>query len=283
MLRPVYLRFFAVLAIFTLLVGCSSDSGTTTTVKQGDPNNPAFQSISAEANSVLDSLVERSFNPLTNPWQFPIDTMTNWVDRFPMVPGDTIDYTYDGGWYSIYLGSFATSNNKVVVDSIMFTLDGNPYAQYDIHATGIEYAGHITRSYDGTSSNYDEEDVYIRASYSGTEYTSDAVTVDGTAAWEVDEYVTSGSIETHNNYAFSITVEDLQFDKESNGSLDDSTPSDGSITLTVVQTAEVTESGSTATTTTSWSFTVSVSDNGAASVEVNSDNTVWNYSTTLGN
>jgi len=281
MLRPVYLRYFAVLAIFTLLVGCSSDSGTTTTVKQGDPNDAAFQSISSAANEMMDSLVARSFNPLDNPWEFPIDTMTNWEDRLPLLPEDTIDYTYEDGWYSIYLGSFATSENKVVVDSMMFMLDGSPYSHYDIHATGIEYAGHITKSYDGTSSDYEEEESYVRNSYSGTEYTSEAVNVDGASRIETDEYTTSGSTETHNNYVYTITVEDMQFDKSESRELDDSTPSDGSISFTVVHTQEVTESGSTTTNSTNWSFSVTISSNGAASVEVSSNNTVWSYSTTL--
>jgi len=121
MLRPVYLRIFAVIAIFALIAGCSSDSSTSTTIKQGDLNDPAFQAVQAEGNEMIDSLIARGFAPLSNPWAFPIDTTLNWKDKLPTLPDDTVSYGYDDeGWHSIYIGSFATSNNRVVVDSVRF-------------------------------------------------------------------------------------------------------------------------------------------------------------------
>ena len=64
MMRPVYLKMFVTLLALVMLMGCSSDSGTDTTVKQGDPNDAAFLAVRGEINGVIDDLVDQTHEPL---------------------------------------------------------------------------------------------------------------------------------------------------------------------------------------------------------------------------
>jgi hypothetical protein len=282
MVRSVHLRWIIPAAILLLFIGCSSDSGTDTTIKQGNPNDADFLAVRAEVNEVLDSLVDRTFNPLTNPWGFPLDTMTFPFDYGPFHPGDQADYGYDNGWYSLILGSFATSINSLVVDSVMFIEGDNPSSSYNIHTTGMHVKSHITITYDGQETDYTEQSFYGDIRYTDLEVEKASALVDADITWEIDDYSTDGSVQTHDNLDITVTIEELQYDRNSGLVWEDNIPSDGTLDLTVTVTTQVTDGSETTTATRDWSFDVTFSSGGSASVEVISNNTRWTYNDNFG-
>jgi len=280
MMRPVYLRWIAAIAALLLFVGCSSDSGTDTTIKQGDPNDVAFLAIKAEVGEVLDSLVDRSFNPLTNPWRFPLDSVTLRQDYGPFHPDDIVDYGYQDGWYNLVLGSFATAVNSVTVDSVMFLWGDNPYSSYDIHTTGIHVKSRITITYDGEELDYTEQSFYSDAWFSDVDQA--VALVDADIIWEKDDFSVVGSIQTHDNFDITITLEDVQFERDIGVLWNDNTPFGGTVDLIITHTSEISDGSETTTTSREWSFDVTFSSEGTASIEVISNNTRWTYSDSFG-
>lgn len=281
MVRSVHLRWIVPVAILLAFIGCSSDSGTDTTIKQGNPNDADFLAVRAEINEVLDSLVDRTFDPLTNPWGFPLDSMTFPFDYGPFNSEDTVEYGYENGWHSLILGSFATSINTMVVDSVMFLVGDNPSYSYSIiHTTGIHVKSHITITYDVQETDYTEQTYYGDIRYSDVEKAS--ALVDADITWEIDDYSTDGSVQTHDNFDITVTIEDLQYDRNSGFVWEDNTPSDGTVDLTVIVTTLVTDGSETTTATRDWSFDITISSGGSASVEVISNNTRWTYSDNFG-
>jgi hypothetical protein len=276
MMRPVHYRLLALLLVAALMVGCSSDSGTDTTLKQGDPNNPAFLAMKAEVGTVLDSLAGKGFEPLTNPWGFPIDITTEWKDKFPHHPDDTMEYNHDeDGWYSFYLGSFATSSNTSLVDSVLFIQEGIPVYHYNAHTTDIEFREHVVSTYDGESQSYNEWSNDIEATYS--DVNGSVVTVDAQCEMSQDEYVSDGSTSEHESFQYTITVTDLQYERSVGWAWNDNTPADGTVRLVIAHTSQVTLNNETTTTTTNWTFNAELSENGTATVEAISNNTRWSY------
>ncbi|MCK4655842.1 MAG: hypothetical protein KAT85_02385 [candidate division Zixibacteria bacterium] len=280
MARSVHLRWIVPVAILMLFIGCSSDSGTDTTIKQGNPNDADFLAVRAEVNEVLDSLVDRTFNPLTNPWGFPLDTMTLPFDLGPFHPGDAVEYGYENGWYSLLLGSFATSINSMVVDSVMFLLGDNPSSSYNIHTTGIHVKSHITITYDGQETDYTEQTYFGDIRYTDVEKAS--ALVDADITWEIEDYYTVGTVQTNDNFDITVTIDELQYDRSSGFVWVDNIPSDGTFDLTVTVTTQVTDGSETTTATRDWSFDVTFSSGGSAAVEVISNNTRWTYSDNFG-
>ncbi len=280
-MRPVHLRWLTPLVVILLIIGCSSDdSGTDITIKQGDPNDPAFLSIQAEVNGVLDTLVERFFSPLTNPWGFPLDSMTIPADYGPFNPEDTVDYGFEDGWYNLYLGNFATSFNSVAIDSVMFIEDGNPSSWFNIHTTDLLVRRHVNTTYGGDLDDYVEESFYLRGTYGNVEQSS-AVVV-GEVEWEIDDYATLGSVETHDLYEYSIDINSVAYDRNDGFIYEESDVSNGRIVLNVTVTNEMTQDGETTTVTSDWRFNAAFSSDGSASVEVVSNNTRWTYSENYG-
>ncbi|MFH1893049.1 MAG: hypothetical protein ABIK83_10270 [Candidatus Zixiibacteriota bacterium] len=282
MIRPVHLRMFATLLALALLMGCSSDSGTDTTIKQGNPNDATFLAVRAEVGEVIDELVDNSYEPLTNPWGFPLDSINDWPDYSSLHPDDTIDYNYsDDGWYSLYVGSFATSNVSIVVDSVMFLRNGEAMFNYNSYTDGIEVKRHVNQTYEGEESDYSEQTIHCEGSFSGVNLAT--ATVDALAEFDVDDYSIDGSSTMHINSEYTVTVTDMQFDREHEfAQWDNAAPQGGSISLTVTRTTEVTVDNTTTNTSGDWNITVTFSSNGTASIEVISNNTRWTYSDTFG-
>ena len=280
MARSVHLRWIVPVAVLLLFIGCSSDSGTDTTIKQGNPNDADFLAVRAEVNEVLDSLVDRSFNPLTNPWGFPLDTMTLRQDYGPFHPDDEVDYGYEDGWYTLILGSFATSVNSMVVDSVMFLRGDSPSSSYDIHTTGIHVKSRITITYDGQETDYTEQTFFGNIQYTDVDEAS--ALVDADIIWEIDDFSADGSVQTHDYFDITVTIDELQYDRNSGFVWEDNIPSDGTLALTVTITTQVTDGSETTTATRDWSFDVTFSTGGSASVEVISNNTRWTYSDNFG-
>lgn len=283
MMRPVHLRIFAIVAVLAFLVGCSSDSGTDTTIKQGDPNDAAFLAMRADVGEVLDSLVDRNFSPLTNPWGFPIDTTVNWKDLFPMHPDDSIEYDFDdqSGWYSLYFGSFATSTNSVIIDSVVFLSYGQPVHMYNPRTNGIGVREHITKVFDGEETDYSEETYYCSSLHSNVDMPESQVDAD--ISVEIDKYESDGGVVEHDNSVYQITVTDLQFEREpAIVEWNDNTPTAGTISLQVTFISNVTENNSTTTQTSNWNFNVTVGSDGSSFIEAISNNTRWTYTENLG-
>jgi hypothetical protein len=280
MMRPVQLRWIASVAALLLFVGCSSDSGIDTTIKQGNPNDPAFLAVKAEINDVLDSITVRSFNPLTNPWGFPLDSTTLRQDYGPFHPGDIVDYGYDNGLYTLLIGSFATAVNTMIVDSVMFLKGDIPSYWYDQYTTDIHVRSRIIITYDGEETEYTEQSYYGNIRLSGVNQQS--ATADGDVTWGIDYYEDTGSIQTHDCYDATVTIDGIQFDRTPTYIWGDYTPSAGIISLSVTCTNEVTDGSETTTTSRDWMFEVTISSDGTASVEVISNNTRWVYSASFG-
>jgi len=283
MMRPVYLGMFALILVLALIAGCSSDSGTDITMKQGNPNDATFLTVKAEVNKIIDSVFVSGFEPLTNPWGFPLDSISDWPDYASLHPDDEVTYEYDPseGWYLLEVTSLATSVNSVVVDSVMFLRDDNPSSHYNTHTTGIELKQHRVTTYDGDEADYVESEFHCYSSY--TEVDRPSCKLDGEFDINVDYYVTTASSTTHQDWNYTINIEDVQFDRNEGYIWEDNTPSDGNITMVVAFTNEVTENNSSTNTTTNWNFTVNVSEDGAANIEAVSNNTIWTYSETFGN
>ena len=280
MMRPVQLRWIAPIAAILLFAGCSSDSGTGTNILQGDPNDPAFLTVKAQVDEVLDSLVDRSFNPLTNPWRFPLDTTTLRHDYGPFHPDDTVNYGYEGGWYTLYLGSFAVALNAVIVDSVMFMEGDNYSSSYSVHTTDIHVKSRILTSYDGDDENYTEQSFYCDASYSGVNL--ETVTVDADVMWNLTHYSVIGTSDVTEEFDIGVAIEDMRFSRNSGHVWQSNTPAGGTIDLTVTYTLKVTESGITTTESRDWTFDVTFSADGTASITVFSENTRWTYSGNFG-
>jgi len=282
MMRSVHLRMFATLLALALLMGCSSDSGTDTTIKQGDPNDAAFLAVRAEVGEVIDELVDNSHEPLTNPWGFPLDSINDWPDYSSLHPDDTTDYDYSNdGWYTLYIGSFATSNVSIVVDSVMFLRNGEAMSNYNSYTEGIEVKRHANQTYEGEESDYSEQTIYCVGSFSGVNQAT--TIVDAFAELDIDDYSIDGSSTVHINSEYIVTVTDMQFDREHEfAPWDDTAPQSGSVSLTVTRTIEVTVDNSTTNTSRDWNVTMTFSSNGVASIEVISNNTRWTYSDTFG-
>jgi hypothetical protein len=264
-----------------MLMGCSSDSGTDITIKQGDPNDAAFLAVRAEVSDVVDELVDKTQEPLTNPWNFPLDSLYQWPDYGSLNPDDTIDYDYNDGWYTLYVGTFAASNVSVVVDSVMFTRNGSPTPRYDWRTEGIQIIRHITDNYDGEETDYTEHSIYYSGSITGVNQAKSYA--DANSEYELDTYSLDGTSTVHVNSVYTITVNDVEFDRADIGSdWDSSVPYSGSINMTVARTTETTVNNNTTNTSRVWNITVTFSSNGTATVEVISNNTRWSYSDTYG-
>ncbi len=280
MMRPVHLRWLAPILVLLLIAGCSSDNGTGTIIRQGDPNDAAFLTIKAEVDAALDSLVDRSFDPLTNPWGFPLDSLTLRQDYGPFHPDDTVDYGYDNGWYNLYLGSFATALNLVIVDSVMF-FEGSAFSSwYNIHTTGIHVKSHITSNYVGDEVDYTEQSYYCDASY--VDVNLGSVIVDAEFVWRIADYSATESTQIVDEFDIAVTVNNLKFNRDPVTGWDENIPVDGTVDLTVTYTSEVTEGGETATASRDWTFNVTFSADGTAFIEVISENTRWTYSDSFG-
>jgi hypothetical protein len=168
----------------------------------------------------------------------------------------------------------------MVVDSVMFLLGDTPSSSYNIHTTGIHVKSHMTITYDGQETDYTEQTFFGDLQYTDVE--KESALVDADITWEIDDYYTVGTVQTHDNFDVTVTIEDLQYDRTSGFLWEDNIPSDGTVELTVTVTTQVTDGSETTTATRDWSFDVTFSSGGSATVEVISNNTRWTYSDNFG-
>lgn len=281
MMRPVYLKMFVTLLALVMLMGCSSDSGTDTTVKQGDPNDAAFLVVRGAINGVIDDLVDQTHEPLTNPWNFPLDSISDWPDYGSLNPDDTISYDYNDGWYSLYVGAFAASNVTVVIDSVMFLRDGEPSTRYDSRTQEIQVRRRITDVHEGEETDYTERTVYFTGNLTGVN--QEKAYADAYSDLEVDTYSLEGTSTVHINSGYTITVNNVEFDRSDEAPLwGNSIPRSGIIIMTLTRATETTVNNNTTNSSRVWNVTVRFSTNGTATVEVISNNTRWSYSDTYG-
>jgi hypothetical protein len=278
MMRPVLLRSFAVLAVIALVIGCSSDSGTDVTIKQGNPNDPTYLAVRDVVVPVIDSLIERNFDHLCNPYGFPIDVKTDWRDLLPGLPDDTVEYSYDDetGWFAIYVGNFATTINSVIVDSVRFKIDELPSSSFSNRVDEIEANLRVVKSYDGQETDYSEEQYYCRSGYEDVNTSTVSVLLNGMI--EIDKYESAGGVLTHDNFEIEVDVSDLAFTRDVNrGSWDSGVLDEGMLDIHIDYTVDVTEGTSTTSDNSAWSIQVSIDQDGVATIDATSGNTVWSF------
>ncbi len=282
MMRPVYLRLFTIVAVLAFLAGCSSDSGTDTSMKQGNPNDYEFLQMSENVDQLLDSLVDNTVSPLMNPWGFAIDTTNEWKDRLPVNPDDSVVYEYDdqAGWYSLYVGNVAASGSYSMIDSVMFLYNGQPTPYYTWGTTGIDNRVHIQSTVQGGNGGHLNTNSYFKDFYSGVNETK--ATVNGVGQIDVETLDILGDVQTLTVFDADVTITDVQFERaDLTLKWNMSTLTGGTINLQITSNTSVTQNNTTTNNSRSWSFNVVIGSDGVASIEAISENTRWTYTLDL--
>jgi len=262
--------------------GCGDDSTTTSTPTgppvQGSLDDPEFVVVQEQINVLADSVVTYFLHALSAcqglaneaiPVQYIVSPNSN----------NQLETDYAGGWHEINWTLIESSGLTTIVDSIQF-LKGNSPHQSPLGAQSVTFVHHwyfagelnnVTDTTDGNC-NLTISDLYASPS-----------TVQGTMEHSTfNQFDVSGSTITR-TYEADVELYGFELPQAADGgSLNafdnlDNCPLNGTVEADITMTHKV-DNGSTVTTT--WDIEVEFT-NGAASVEVISNNTIWNYDCTV--
>jgi len=264
----------------TMFWGCSDD-GTNSTIVRGDLNDPEFMAIRPSLDDVIESAVEGTFDPLTNRWDFPLDSST-WRNKDdywlgPLNPDDSVEYEYEGGWHVIYLAHLSASGSEVFYDSMAFFVNDAPWMMFTVEVSNVKYRG----SYQLTENDGETviEDV-ITTRVDLADVNTDVATGTGTMNIVSNSVYSQGQSDMDETFDFDIILGPMTFMRPTLNNWDSYETANGELDIMLTYTVETTTAGETETVNQDWTIQVTVDDN-IGQVEVTRDNTLWTYNLNL--
>ncbi len=266
------------LLLGTLFWGCSSDS-TSSTIVQGNLDDPLFTAIRADLDDAVDSILANIHAPLDNRWGFPLDS-TNWQDEQdewwfgPLNPDDTADYEYsDDGWHTLYVVHLTASGSQVFYDSVGFFVNGSPWMMYTTDVDEVKYRG----SYQVDD---DEGGETLTLNYTTRVDVNNVNTTqadaNGTALVGVTSEYTEGASSVVEVFDFDVSFEELKFNRIATDNWDTYSGVEGEADVVLTYSAETTTGDNVVALDQDWTIKITFEGN-VAHIDATLENTRWSY------
>lgn len=278
MRRSTLTILLSLLVAVLFIAGCSDDDTTTPTGNViGDPNSAQFQETRAAIATAVDSTICQLFVFAADPDRYritdPMDTLGDIRAELGVTsPADTVLYNYVNGWHVLYLGLTTLADyNATFVDSARFLANSVVQMHVNENTDELDLIRHQNTEYDGSSQDYWNVSLYANSNFA--DYQSVGQVINSTGNVVIEDHYLDGSTPVTKTYDFTVVIEDLSYDWESDMTWDEITATGGALTITGTI--------SDGTSFSSWTVTVDFNSDGTGDVTATTGSTTYEYEMTL--
>jgi len=264
-----------------VLFGCSSDEKTVTpTVTYGSLDDPEFVPVKTQIDNTVTNLVNDVVAGFNNLYVAPGDTTSVQnqltppaIDPDPNADPDVLITIYENGWHFVYASYTGDVYYAELKDSIMFQIDGVPVQE---PTTSVDYIHFIDSwTFEALNQDVSHIDYTGRNDFTLDNLEQNVAVVNGTTNHAVDIYYINGDTSMTNQFAFDVTVTNLNIPQIHDQWIT-GCPHSGTLTIGLTDTYAWTNATSNGNGTVNWDVDVTF-NSGTATVEATNGAQTWRY------
>ncbi len=263
------LGLFALAAFGISMVGCGSDSPTSTA---GSLTDPAFMAVQDQVDNMVDSTLVNIVNGFENLSNITNDGGVDPVFYGPVKPdSDLVSVTYADGWHVVVVSRTRATFQSRLRDSVQF-FSGDAVTQLPNNTDSLYYRHQWQFTFGDTAVTHAQLHSYSNMTIGGLQ--DSIANIAGQHEVQVQtKHVTADST-VWRNFTLNSDINDLQVAKTFVGWAQ-GCPNSGTITGTVAMSYRKDDSAPVQST---WEYSLSFS-NGTMSATVTQGTTTWRYTT----
>lgn len=255
-------------------IACSDDDSPTTSNNEGNLNDPEFQAVQEQLNTVVASTVDIFGDGLGNLNGIPDDADMEEVLYGPGDPADVTNVEYDEttGWHTITISRDRSTYNETISDRVQFRNASGTAQESSSGAAQLTYQHTWGRTMDDQSVTH--EDYTGQTDFTFTGINGSQATINGTFNWTSDsKYVSVDSTVTR-EITVQATLTNFTVYEGQAGWNSNTCPNDGSMANVTITMTYTKDSGNPVTT--NWNADVTF-DDGLMTAEVTRGSVTWDY------